>query len=67
MAAINKLLLFKKKMLLLMLLRSTLIRNRIRKKIWVRQIFQEHETKGEFHMLVKDLRLFDKEYFFRNF
>ena len=67
MAAINKLLLFKKKMLLLMLLRSTLIRNRIRKKIWVRQIFQEHETKAEFHVLVKDLRLFDKEYFFRNF
>ena len=67
MAAINKLLLFKKKMLLLMLLRSTLIRNRIRKKIWVRQIFQELETKAEFHMLVKDLRLFDKEYFFRNF
>ena len=67
MAAISKLLLFKKKMLLLMLLRSTLIRNRIRKKIWVRQIFQERETKAEFHMLVKDLKLFDKKYFFRNF
>ena len=67
MAAISKLLLFKKKMLLLMLLRSTLIRNRIRKKIWVRQIFQVRETKAEFHMLVKDLKLFDKKYFFRNF
>ena len=67
MAAISKLLLFKKKMLLLMLLRSTLIRNRIIKKIWVRQIFQERETKAEFHMLVKDLKLFDKKYFFRNF
>ena len=50
-----------------MLLRSTLSRNRIRKKIWIRQIFQLRETKGEFHILVKDLRLFDKEYFFRNF
>ena len=50
-----------------MLLRSTLSRNRIRKKIWIRQIFQQRETKGEFHILVKDLRLFDKEYFFRNF
>ena len=50
-----------------MLRRSTVNRNRIRKKIWVRQIFQERDTKGEFHMMVKDLRLFDKEYFFRNF
>ena len=50
-----------------MLLRSTLSRNRIRKKIWIRQIFQQRETKGEFHILVKDFRLFDKEYFFRNF
>ena len=50
-----------------MLLRSTLSRNRIRKKIWIRQIFQQRETKGEFHILVKDLRLFDKEYFFRKF
>ena len=50
-----------------MLLRSTLSRNRIRKKIWIRQIFQQRETKGEFHILVKDLRLFDKKYFFRNF
>ena len=50
-----------------MLLRSTLSRNRIRKKIWIRQIFRQRETKGEFHILVKDLRLFDKEYFFRNF
>ena len=66
MAAINKFLLFKNKMLL-MLLRSTVNRNRIRKKIWVRQIFQERETKGELHMLIKDLRSFDKEYSFRNF
>ena len=50
-----------------MLLRSTLSRNRIRKKIWICQIFRQRETKGEFHILVKDLRLFDKEYFFRNF
>ena len=50
-----------------MLLRSTLSRNRIRKKIWIRQIFRQRETKGEFHILVKDLRLFDKEYFFRKF
>ena len=34
----------------------------------MRRNFQVRETKGEFHMLVKlkDFRLFDKEYFFRN-
>ena len=37
-----------------MLLRKTLNRTRIREKIWVRQIFQERGTKGEFHMLVKE-------------
>ena len=34
----------------MMLLRSNIW---VRQKIWVRQIFQECETKGEFHMLVK--------------
>ena len=53
MAAINNLLLFKKKILSLMLLRSILNRNRIR-KIWVRQIFPERETKGDFHTVVID-------------
>ena len=55
MAAINKLRLFEKKTLL-MLLRSTLSRNRIRKKKWARQIFKERETKEEFHMLVNPFR-----------
>ena len=35
--------------------------------MWVRQIFKDRETHGEFQRLVHDLRLFDNEYFFRNF
>ena len=31
---------------------------RTKKKIRVRQISQKRETKGEFHLLVKELRLF---------
>ena len=33
----------------------------------VRRIFQERETKGEFYLLVLDLRLHDEEYFFKYF
>ena len=68
MAAINKLLILKKKNFLLMLLRRTRKRKlKYTKKMWVRKIFQERQMKGEFQMLVKDLQLFDREYFFRNF
>lgn len=68
MAAINKLLILKKKIFLLMLLRRTRKRKlKYTKKMWVRKIFQERQMKGEFQMLVKDLQLFDREYFFRNF
>lgn len=35
--------------------------------MWVRRIFQERKQKGEFHLLVQDMRLFDREYFFRYF
>lgn len=58
MPVINKLLLFEKK-ILIMLLRSKLYRNRI-KTIWVLQFFQECETKGNSTFWLKDLKLFDK-------
>ena len=35
--------------------------------MWVRRIFQERETKGEFYLLVLHLRLHDEEYFFKYF
>ena len=35
------------------------------KRFWVRKIFQEREIYGLYHILTDELRLFDKEYFFR--
>ena len=37
------------------------------KRFWVRQIFKERQTKGEFHILVKELLLIDHELFFKMF
>ena len=34
------------------------------KQMWVRKIFQDRHLKGEFHLLVNELRLFDHELFF---
>ena len=36
-------------------------------KMWVRKLFRERRTKGEYNILVKDLMLFDHFYFFRMF
>ena len=38
-----------------------------KKRCWVRQIYEERQQKGEFDILVKDLRIFDHELFFKNF
>ena len=35
--------------------------------MWVRKIFQERSTKGEFALLIHDLKLHDHEYFFKHF
>lgn len=35
--------------------------------MWVRKLFQERKRKGEFYLLVQDLRLYDEEYFFKYF
>ena len=32
-----------------------------RKRFWVRKIFMERQSKGEIHVLVKELKLFDHE------
>ena len=41
--------------------------NKNKKSVWVRKLFEERKTKGEFHLLVQDLRLFDEEFFFKYF
>ena len=38
-----------------------------KKRFCVRRIFADRKTKGELHMLVKELNLFDHEYFFKQF
>ena len=40
-------------------------RKKKRKRFWVRRLFAERKTKGEFYLLIRDLRLFDSEYFFK--
>ena len=53
--------------LTLFLLERIKRKNKYRKSIWVRKLFQERYTKGKFYLLVQDLRLFDDELFFRYF
>ena len=35
--------------------------------MWVRKIFQDRHAKGELNLLIKDMTLFDHEYFFKQF
>ena len=35
--------------------------------MWVRKIFAERKIKGEYHLLIQDLKLHDAVYFFRYF
>lgn len=64
-------LILKKKLLLILLLRrirrkrSIKRKDRKRRRIWVREIFQKRERQGEFHRLVQELKIHDREYFFR--
>lgn len=66
-AVLNKRLHLRKKILILLLLRRRRNKRNNKKNFWVREIFIEREEKGEFQNLVKDLRLFDDAYFYRNF
>ena len=64
MAAVNK----RQQLLLLLILRSRLRQRneKYKKSFWVRPLFKERVRKGEFHLLVNEMKLFDHEYFFRN-
>ena len=64
MVNVNKVLLIKKKLTILKLLE---LKRKKRKRFWVRKVYEERLEKGEFHLLVGDLRLHDHEYFFRCF
>ena len=42
-------------------------RQRRTRRYWVRDIYKERETKGEYHLLVKQMKLHDHELFFKCF
>ena len=54
---------------ILMLFRLRMRRRRLitkekkKKNMWMRKLFTERETEGEYQILVKELRLFDHYYF----
>ena len=66
---VNRRLLLKKKYLLLLMLyrRRQQRSSKYRKDFWIRRIFLERESKGLFHILVHELKIFDEAYFYRNF
>ena len=71
MAAFNMkyLLLIKQKIILktLYLRRISCKTTKKKRKYWVRKNFAERQTKGEYHLLVEDLKLHDQNCFFRCF
>lgn len=57
-----------RKTLLLFLLKRRINReNKHKKSAWVRKLFEQRKTKGEFYLLVQYLLLFDEEFFFEYF
>eukprot|EP00794_Sanderia_malayensis_P016397 gene16397-18034_t len=65
----NRLMLQRNLILIIGLLRKKkqlLTRKKYKKKrFWVRKIFQERERSGHFHALIQELRIHNREYFFR--
>ena len=52
--------------LLLAALRRRIQRKKRKKhRFWVRAIFKERRRYGAYHTLVQELRMFDREFFFR--
>ena len=52
---------------LLILKRIKFAKQRKERKCWVRKIYLDRREKGEYQLLVKDMQLFDRDYFFRCF
>ena len=42
-------------------------RKKNNRRFWIRRLYDERSTKGEYEMLLSDLRLHDHEMFFRYF
>ena len=52
---------------LLILKRIKFAKQRKERKCWVRKIYLDRPEKGEYQLLVKDMQLFVRDYFFRCF
>ena len=59
---VNTLLLIKKRILILNLMLLHRKKQKSNKSAWVRKILEDRTQKGEFHLLVRDLRLHDNQY-----
>ena len=56
-----------RRIILLYLLRRRIQRRKYFKSKWVRKLFVERKIKGDFWLLIKDMELYDHEYFFKSF
>ena len=64
----KKLLLLKKINLLKMLvLVNSNKKTKKKKRFWVRRLYKERKMKGEFHLLIQDMKLYDHQLFFQYF
>ena len=64
----RRLLLLKKIQLLkLLALEDEKSNKKYKKRFWVRQLYQERKQKGDFHLLIQDLKLYDHQIFFQYF
>ena len=63
MAAVNERFLLQCHLFLILALKRQ--RRRKKHKCWVGKIFQERKQRGFYHTLVRELRMHDREYFYR--
>ena len=64
----SKVLIYRKILnLKLLALQSLKQKSQKRKRFWMRRIYSERQQKGEFHLLVREMMLFDHEYFLKCF
>ena len=65
---LSKVLIYRKSLILkLLAMQSLKQKSQKRKRFWMRRIYLERQQKGEFHLLVREMMLFDHEYFFKCF
>ena len=68
---VNNMAISRRKILILILLRRRFkrkaLQTRKKRRFWVRKIYAERCEKGEYHQLVREMKLFDKEYFLQHF